>query len=51
MYSSVCGRILLQPAMMVSPKDDRMVQHEQGVFDTVIIVDDLMGKFLISCTL
>ncbi|OWM74495.1 hypothetical protein CDL15_Pgr003998 [Punica granatum] len=39
MYSSVFGGIILDPAMMVLPVDDRMVHRGHGVFDTAINLD------------
>ncbi|KAJ6293017.1 hypothetical protein OIU78_025070 [Salix suchowensis] len=39
MYSSVYGRIILDPAMMVIPMDDHMVHSGHGVFDTAIILN------------
>ncbi|KAK9100968.1 hypothetical protein Scep_024398 [Stephania cephalantha] len=39
MYSSICGGITTDPAMMVIPMDDHMVHRGHGVFDTAAIMD------------
>ena len=45
MYSSEIGGIITNPALMVIPIDDHMVNRAHGVFDTIYVHDKKIYNF------